>query len=63
MCELMIIIVLAGFLLNGSKSKYCVLQRSCAGVAEVPGAGCTRLPVTIVGRLEFITVVIDTEND
>ena len=39
----MIFIVLAGFLLNGNKSKYCVLPDPCAGVPEVPGAGYARL--------------------
>ena len=41
--QLMIFIVLAGFLLNGNKSKYCVLPDPCAGVPEVPGAGYARL--------------------
>ena len=43
LCQLMISIVLAGFLLNGNKSKYCVLPDPCAGIAKVPGAGCARL--------------------
>ena len=41
--QLMIFIILAGFLLNGNKSKYCVLPDPCAGVPEVPGAGYARL--------------------
>ena len=41
--QLMIFIVLAGFLLNRNKSKYCVLPDPCAGVPEVPGAGYARL--------------------
>ena len=41
--SMMIFIVLAGFLLNGNKSKYCVLPDPCAGFPEVPGAGYARL--------------------
>ena len=47
-CQLMIFIVLAGFLLNGNKSKYCVLPDPCAGVPEVPGAGYARLSIMVV---------------
>ena len=43
MRQLIIFIVLAGFLLNGNKSKYCVLPDPCARVPEVPGAGYARL--------------------
>ena len=50
--QLMIFIVLAGFLLNGNKSKYCVLPDPCAGVPEVPGAGYARLRHDVVSRAD-----------
>ena len=54
----MIFIVLAGFLLNGNKSKYCVLRDPCAGVPEVPGAGYARLAARLVKGLAHETSCI-----
>ena len=53
----MIFIVLAGFLLNGNKSKYCVLPDPCAGVPEVPVAGYARLSRAWVSSLLFFPLL------